>query len=157
MGRNPIIALVVVTILAIGAAWMVSTSPSGHGLSVPEHLVPDLHERINEVASVRLVQGEEEIQLARKGGDWTLASKDGYPAKFEPVKQLILSVAELKPLEEKTSNPDLYDRIEVGSPEQGGAGLLVEFSDALANPPHVGVVIGEPIISKAIATTKVFG
>jgi hypothetical protein len=51
-------------------------------------------------------------------------------------------VSELKPLEAKTSNPSQYERIEVGNPDEGGAGLLVEFDDALGKPV-ASVVLGK--------------
>ena len=44
---------------------------------------------------------------------WTVAERDNYPADTGRLRKLLLELAEARLLEEKTSNPELYDRLKV--------------------------------------------
>ena len=107
-----------VTVLAIATALAVSMTrgSTGAGETLPERLCPGLEGRINDVAQVSLVKADQRLELARTEDGWVVASKGGYPARFEPLKELIVGVADLAPRERKTANADLHQRLGLGPP-----------------------------------------
>ncbi|MFG0286424.1 MAG: DUF4340 domain-containing protein [Phycisphaerales bacterium JB039] len=133
--------MTVAAILAAATVTMLS-GRGGGGEALPERIVPGLEDRINDVARITLVQGEERLELSRDQGEWVVASKGGYPARFEPVKELIIGVANLAPRERKTANPQLHQRLGLGAPgeddEATGVTLLDDSGAEIAS-----VVLGK--------------
>lgn len=114
------------------------------GEPLPERVVPDLEQRINEVAAIRIASGGEQVTLERRDGAWVVASSAGYPAKFETVKQALVSLAELEPRERKTADPARYGRIGLGEPEEGSDSVGVVLLDD-AGGEIASVVLGDEV------------
>lgn len=135
MSGRGLLVLLVVTGVAVGAAAVASVSRgSALPADLPERLFPRLDDAVNDVAAVRLASDDAEVRFARVDGEWVSPTLDGYPAQFERVKEVILQVAELEPIEAKTDRPELHGRIGVLAPTGDadaaeGAGTLVELSD----------------------------
>jgi hypothetical protein len=84
-----------------------------------------------DVARVMIQQGEKKVDIAREGTGWVVASRDGYPALDDRVRELVRRVLDAEVAEEKTSNPELYARLGVEDPTQSGAkGTLVTLAKA---------------------------
>ncbi|MHC5209989.1 MAG: DUF4340 domain-containing protein [Planctomycetota bacterium] len=111
-------ALVVVTILAGVAAWAVSgsgpTDDVGTGQSV--RMLPRLFEGLNDVRSLTVVGPEERFTVERVDDGWVMQEKGGHPVRYESVKGTLMALAELRRMEPKTSNPELYSRLGVEDP-----------------------------------------
>ena len=127
------IALAAVTVLAVvGAAYTVSLRDSQTVEQVIEEpLFPALMARINDVAALTLQSREESISITRnQRGDWTLVEKGGYLVSADKVKKAVVALADLKVLEAKTSNPDLYGKLELESiDKEGSKAVQVELKD----------------------------
>lgn len=83
-----------------------------------ESLLPDLTDHINDVAEIEITGADgKKIDLKRTGDGWGDASRGGFPAKFEPIKKLLVSFADAKIAEHKTSDPQNYKRLGVTNPE----------------------------------------
>jgi hypothetical protein len=101
----------------------------------PAPLAPGLAESINDAARLTLRKGDREVVLERRAGTeagagtgaadgWVVASKGGYPARFQPVKELLVSLSQARKVEEKTKNPARYADIGVDEPPEGGGTLV---------------------------------
>lgn len=143
MNTKSLAILGVVTGVVILGAVVVRLSESRSGATTrPERLIPRLEERINDVARIVVRDVAQEVVLERRDGQWVAATQGGYPVRFAPVKELLISLAEARPAERKTSDPTLYSRIGVVHPEEGGSGLLVALEDE-AGERIAAVVLGE--------------
>ncbi|MBX3359590.1 MAG: DUF4340 domain-containing protein [Phycisphaeraceae bacterium] len=79
-------------------------------------LFPALGDRINDVASVTIRRAGKEWTVARKDGSWGLSERNGYPVQFEALKATLVGMADLRPVEPKTSKPESYSKIGVQDP-----------------------------------------
>ncbi|MSP47807.1 MAG: DUF4340 domain-containing protein [Alphaproteobacteria bacterium] len=107
-------ATVIVTAGATVTAWQRAVATLGSVAS--ETVVPGLINRVNDVASIEVVKGKDQVKIQRTADGWVMPDRGGYPVKFEVVKQNIVTMAELKTVEPKTAKADLYSRIEVEDP-----------------------------------------
>ena len=140
--------LALLTIAVVVGAFFTSRGRSFETEPVQsEPLVPELVSRVNDVAEIEITQSgpeERRILLARRDDAWVDASRGGYPARFEPVKQLLIALSESEIIERKTSNPEHYARLGVGDPSvEGDTGTLVRLRDA-SGDEIVAIVIGQP-------------
>lgn len=81
--------------------------------SADEPFFPALLDRINDAEKIVVAGADESLTIERRGDEWFVAELDGYPARFNNVRTLLLEVANLRKKEPRTSNPDLYHRIQV--------------------------------------------
>ncbi len=133
MSNRSVMVLVLLAVLAGGAAWLAGgpgESPSAEGRGEP--LLPGLQERINDVAALSVLTASERFTVRRSAeGAWTVDESDGYPARFETVKKTLLALAGLKTVEPKTDNPTRYAELGVTDPETPESGsALVTLLDA---------------------------
>lgn len=147
MNKQTILMLLVATVAMVSASIaLVSINKSrgpAENTGVGEPLFPGLKERINDVARVELTQQANSTSLAiGEGGVWTLLSRDGYPAKFENIKDLVVSVASLTKYEMKTADPALYPRIKVDEPNPDSIATKVLLKDK-DGKEIAGLIIGD--------------
>ena len=93
-------------------------------------LLPDLQAVADDLTKIRVARpgGDEGVTLHRKDGQWVVGARDDYPADLAKLKPLIIALAYARNVEEKTSNPDQYDRLGLNDPEDGGKGTKVVLS-----------------------------
>lgn len=94
---------------------------------VGEPALPDFASVANDISKVRIVRpsGGEGVTLHLKGDLWAVSARDDYAADIGKLRQLIIALADARVLEEKTSNPEQYDKLGVGDPEEGGTGTKI--------------------------------
>ncbi|MDX1625387.1 MAG: DUF4340 domain-containing protein [Wenzhouxiangellaceae bacterium] len=129
MNRNRLVALAVVTLLAVAAAlWLARPADDGSG-NRPV-LVPGLQNAVNDVAALDVIApaGEVAVRLRREQARWRVVERDGYEADFAQVVDLLRTLREARRAEPKTSNPGWYARLGVAEPGAGqGAGTGLAF------------------------------
>lgn len=78
-------------------------------------LLPALESALNDVERVTVTKaGGTTVATIERGDDtWTVAEKDGYTADVARLRQALVALAEARIVEQKTANPDLYDRLGV--------------------------------------------
>jgi len=129
-----LLILAVVTALSVlAAAWAVlDRQRSTQVASVPAELFPGLIDRVNEVTRLSvdapglaftIVKGEDDA--------WSVPERGGYPVSFETVKQSVVGIAGLKPLEAKTARPELHEKLGLRTVADGGKGttLMLQGGD----------------------------
>src|SRR5205807_390577 len=103
------------------ASWSASSGTTGGKV----HDCP-----INEVARVTIKNAGGELNLVKKGEEWTVEERAGYPAAFEQVSDLIRKLWELKTVQEVKVGPSQFPRLELVEPgKEGAAGTVVELKD----------------------------
>lgn len=119
MKQNTLFALGGLTVLIAGAAaWVASRAPAGQSSPATEGglVLSALRARVNDVAQVQITTASESFTLARGASGWGLADKGGYPVDAGRVKALVVGLAELELVEEKTSNAELWPKLELQDP-----------------------------------------
>jgi len=114
MNRNTLLTLAVVTAALLLIAILVS-GPGRHTDESGALLLPDLRSTLNEIDHISIV-GKGGINIASLDKDetqWTLAERGSYPVDLGKLRQLLITLADAIIIEEKTANPEFYDRLGV--------------------------------------------
>jgi hypothetical protein len=145
MNSKGLIGLVIATAAVVVVA-IVLTVHGGSSARDPQSgvtVLPELTRRAKDVARLTLVHGESKTTLQRKGDQWLVEEKSGYPADPTKVHQVLLGLAELRYVEAKTRKPDLYPRLEVED-----AGKKDAKSTLVTASTEKGDLVGEIIVGK---------
>lgn len=132
-----LVALAVLVALALAVSVSQKQAPASGGL-----LLPDLKGQLNDVDRIVVRAGGNKTiaTLERRPEGWVVADHDAYPADVGRIRKNLIALAEATILEEKTSNPELYDRLKVDDIEKDTAGGL--RLDIGAGQATTGVIIG---------------
>lgn len=136
-------AITVVTTVA--AIFAVLSQPAVTTLQLAhEPAFPALRENPDAVAKVILSTADGTITLVRETGDrWSALERYGYPVDGGRVRELVVTLADMRLIEPKTAQPEHYDRLQVEAPDAEGAqSQLVRLEAA------DGQVLAEAIIGK---------
>ena len=118
MNKKNIAVLVIITLLVVVIAVLLAqrrqaaTSDDALGAL----FFHGLEQKLDDVATVEIVQGKDHVTLQRDGETWRIKEKGGYAADFDKLKPLVLSIASLLSVEAKTSKADQYDKLGVTDP-----------------------------------------
>ncbi|MDH5303917.1 MAG: DUF4340 domain-containing protein [Gammaproteobacteria bacterium] len=97
-----------------------------------ELLLPNFGPVANDTTSITIQgpEGSDAVALRRVEEQWQVSNRDNYAADIGKLRQLVIALAEARILEEKTSDPALYERLGVDDPESGGKGSRVTVAGA---------------------------
>jgi hypothetical protein len=152
MKTKSLIILALVTAVAVaGAAWaVVDRQRMASVAEVPDALFPGLIDKVNDVRRVEISAPRLKFAIVRgEDGNWSVPERNGYPVKFETVKQAVVGIAGLRPLEVKTARPELHGKLGLRLPDDGGKGTLIVLKDG-SGAEIAGVVIGS---TKSLASS----
>ena len=122
------LAAVLVVLALVGQNRAPAPSLSG------STLLAGLDAALNDVDEITLVgAGNETVASIRRSEQgWTVPEKGGYPADTVLIRDALLALAEARVVEEKTSNPEFYDRLGVESVESdssAGTAVTIRYGD----------------------------
>jgi Domain of unknown function (DUF4340) len=131
MNRKQLILIFLALVLLGGASlfllkhneqsWSVSEGKMG------QKLFPTFP--VNDIAAVS-IQGRGTVHLERKGGTWQVQERNGYPADFNKIKDLLIAISGLKVTQSEPIGPSQLTHMELQPPGKGeGSGILVTFAD----------------------------
>lgn len=143
MMKSKSLMAIVATAVVAAAAWYYSElkAPEREVGSTP--LFPDLTERVNDVKRVKIESRTHKAILVADANTWKIENRDGYPARFEDVKRGILSLGELRIIEQKTKLPEMYPHIGVEDVKaENSASTQVTLEDG-AGKPLASLIIGK--------------
>jgi len=92
------LTLILIACVAVVAA-LLATHDEGtvvDRVSAGKLFLPDLAAHVNEASAMTIAKNDERIELERRGDDWVVSSKGDYPAKFDAVRSLLISLARLE-------------------------------------------------------------
>ncbi len=136
MTPRAFLTLAIVTVVAvIGAGWALVSEQLASNPARPSQapVFAALADHPNDVSRVEIQNRSYKLVLEKRGNDWVAIELGDYPAKREPVQQLVASIAGLKAYEPKTDNPDWYKEIDVGDVGPGSAAVHVTTVAANGN------------------------
>ena len=133
-------ALVIFSLLAI--LGQQEQQPENAGAIV---FLPTLKDSLDEINQMGLVgAGGEMIATLNRGVEgWSIMERDNYPADSQKIRHTLLSLAEAKIMEVKTSNPEWHDRLGVEAIENSNAGGI-SVSLVGADMP-VNIILGNTV------------
>lgn len=125
------------TLLAVGASVYVEKQDTSRSAALEQQgqlLLPDLKQRLNDVAEVQVRSAGQITTLARRDNNWLIAERNHFPADTGKVRALLLGTAALTIVEPKTSNAELFPQLGLEDIDAAGAqSTWVTFKDAQAN------------------------
>jgi hypothetical protein len=147
-----LVALGAAAVVAVGAVVALNTGGSGSGTVSSERLFPALAAKVNDVATVVVARKDDTTTIVRKGEVWTVSDKSDYPAAFDKVRKLLVELAELRPLEQKTSTPDLFASLELEDLSQADAKSTVVTLKDTGGADLLSVVVGKVRVGRGGAS-----
>lgn len=146
MNRHRFVALLIGAVLVLCGGLYLGSRRNGTEQS-PEGAVflPGLSTELGTISEIDLRKGSPTpgVTLRRAGDQWTLAQRADYPADASKVRKLLLSLADAKIVEEKTSNPQNFPLIGVNDPGDPGA-TGTDITVTAKDGKHA-IIIGKPI------------
>ena len=140
MRTKTLIVLAVVAVLAVaGALLLQKRSAPDSSVADGVLLYPDLRPGLNDVARIDVTApgADAPLLLERRENGWVVVPKSGYPADAGKIRQLLLRLSDARIVEVKTSNPELYSRLDLADTGDGGGTLLV-----IGAPADVSLLVG---------------
>jgi len=118
--------LLVLALAALAFAGWMGQHRAQTGDLYSGQLLPGLSEQINQVTGLILGDSQDrQVSIRLNDGSWGIEEKQGYPADAGKLRSVLLILADAQVLEEKTSRPDMYNRLGVADPDTPGADNLV--------------------------------
>ena len=71
---------------------------------------------INDVARVTFKSAGSELNLVKKGDDWTVQERADYPAAYEQVSDMVRKLWELKTVQDVKVGPSQFQRLDLVEP-----------------------------------------
>jgi len=145
MRAKPFSILAIVTIVSVAiAAWSVfQRNQATASRPPPGSLFPGLIDRVNEIEHIDVQTPKLSFSIDRaNSGQWKVKERNGYPVKFETIKQAVVGIANTRLLETKTAKPDLHDRLFLKSPKEGGRGTIISLDDS-SGETIAAIVVGK--------------
>jgi Domain of unknown function (DUF4340) len=136
-------ALLAAGVVLIGAAlWITSRQPATQGGETGEPVLPGLEHALNAITKVRLTgENGKHTTLEKQAKEWIVGER-GFPADSGLVRKLLIGLAQLKVVEDKTSDPANYAVIGVEKVTSPGAtGTRI---DLIEPGKTVSLIVGNP-------------
>jgi hypothetical protein len=140
--RRVFILLISSILIVIVAAWLSSNRPTAPATLAGQPVLQGLNNgAVNSVSEVRLSKGDGMKTTLKKGAaDWSVGERD-YPADTGKVRKLLLDLAALNVVEEKTSQPENYPALGVeDTTSDKAAGTRV---DAVTASKNYSLIVGK--------------
>ena len=90
---------------------------------------------INDIGQLRVTQGTNVLNLIRSNDIWNVKERNGYPANYSEISDLLRKLWELKPNQEVKVGASQLGRLDLLEPGKGtNSGTLLEFMDKSGKP-----------------------
>src|SRR5919109_2936152 len=143
MSKKSLAILAIITLIIVGAAWYLTEQRLPKTELAKRPLYPELLNRVNDIARIEVKTKDQDTVLVKQGEQWVIENRSRYPALFEKVKGAVLAIADLKILEGKTKNKELYPRLGVEDIEtQGASSRQVMLLDQ-GGQPLAALIVGK--------------
>lgn len=138
MNRKTLMIVGALTAVALVAAVAVQrgNKPASEFTARAGALLPELAPELDSLGKLRLsgAAGADIVTLERSDKGWVVANRGGYPADAAKLREFVLTLADAKTIEAKTSNPERYPDLGVEDVTAADAkGVLVEL-EGLSKP-----------------------
>ncbi len=111
----------------VGAVWRDARMGAVPEVSGP--VLPGWAERAGEARMIEITGPDAVFLMERDGQGWSMPSRGGYPVRAERIAELDAALAALRFEQAMTRDPDLFGRLGVDDPGQGGRGVRIAVLD----------------------------
>ena len=148
MKRTTVLGLAGAAVAAIGLAVVLvgGEERASQPVEVGTAALPELADRINDVATLVLATSEETVTLTRTAAGWAAPDKDGYPARPEVVRRAVAGAADLVLVRPMTANPERYARLSVTDPGPDASSRHLRLLDE-AGREIAALIVGETTVA----------
>jgi hypothetical protein len=143
MKTGLVLGLTAAAVIAVGGAIYVSTSNTGPSTTIPQKLFPAVAGQINEIGTLVITRNDGTTTIRRKDNVWTVMEKHDYPAAFDKVRRTVVDLAELQPIEAKTSSPNLFATLDLADVTQPDSKATLLTLRNAANQDIASVNVGK--------------
>jgi hypothetical protein len=132
MQRRSLILLGSAAVIAMAGALLIKppqppAPPAGTGGLA----FPGLAQRLPNAARIEVRRHDGALEIIRRGDVWVLPTKGDYPIRQEKLRELLTGLTELRLMEPRTGNPEMFDRLGLEDPMRAGAtSTLLRVLDA---------------------------
>ena len=156
MSNRRLLLLSFITLIIIVAAVISNKDRAPQTVIESADLFPGLKDQINDVAQISIESATTSLNMKKQGENWLITEAGDYPARFDKIKQTVLSLADMKILSAKTSNPALFSKlgVEDTTAEKSSSNLLT-LKDA-GGKSLAAVIVGNLRISDTAGDTGVY-
>ncbi len=119
--------LAIVLIVLLAGLYATTLSNKQSDIPTGGLLFPDLKTQINDISQVSVSKAGETVTMNKNSGKWVLVESQNYPVDTGKLRRLMLSLADAKKLEEKTSNAELYERLGVEDTTADNQGTVIRL------------------------------
>jgi hypothetical protein len=131
------LALLLVVIAVIGGAGLLlrknqNASWAGGTPGVGKKLLENFP--VNDVASIAIKQGANELHLVKKDEAWRVHERNDYPANYSEISGLLLKLADLKIVQTEKVGPSQLAKLSLAAGQGADSGMVVEFKDQKDKP-----------------------
>ena len=156
MSNRRLLLLSFITLIIIVAAVISNKDRAPQTVIESADLFPGLKDQINDVAQISIESATTSLNMKKQGENWLITEAGDYPARFDKIKQTVLSLADMKILSAKTSNPALFSElgVEDTTAEKSSSNLLT-LKDA-GGKSLAAVIVGNLHTSDTAGDTGVY-
>ena len=156
MSNRRLLLLSFITLIIIVAAVISNKDRAPQTVIESADLFPGLKDQINDVAQISIESATASLNMKKQSENWLITEAGDYPARFDKIKQTVLSLADMKILSAKTSNPALFSElgVEDTTAEKSSSNLLT-LKDA-GGKSLAAVVVGNLRTSDTAGDTGVY-
>ncbi|HVU08661.1 MAG TPA: DUF4340 domain-containing protein [Verrucomicrobiae bacterium] len=137
MNRKQFIILIVLVVVIGGAAWRHHHDQTASWNNSNPQLGGKLlgNFQVNDVAQIRIAQGENEVVLLKTNDLWRVGERGNYPADFSKISQFLIKLGDLKIVQTMEAGPSQWARLDLATSGQGtNSATVLEFFDASGKP-----------------------
>lgn len=146
MNKQQLVRLVIVAVVVICIGivlnWVRYRAEEAARGTLGADVFPDFP--LNDIHSIEMIGPDAAVTLATQDGIWQVRERYGYPADFEKLRELLISIKDLTVVQSVTAAPSQYGRLGLADLDDGeSAGIRLAFRDG--DGSDVGVlVLGNP-------------
>lgn len=121
MNRRRLIILAALAIVAALAAGVLLVDRDQQPQLSGGRMFPDLETRLNDITRLTVqLSKDQTLSLERSHENWVVVEKANFPANLEQLRKVLVALARTEKVEQKTSNPEYYDRLGVQDMDNAG-------------------------------------
>jgi Domain of unknown function (DUF4340) len=143
MKKNHLLLLLVVAVLVGLAAVYLKVAQSAKWSDSKTDRTIFQNLPVNDISQIQIRSDPASVTLEKKEDEWRVAQRDGYPADFAKIRDLIKTLWELKAGQEMQVGPSQLSRLKVTAPGQGpDSGIAIDLKGQKESP-IASLIIGK--------------
>lgn len=114
MRRGSLFLFGAAALVAVAAVVLVVAErqpPRTEAAIIDAPVFPGITPRLANAARIEIRRHDGTVTLEQRDGVWGIAEKSHYPARADRVREVFTGLAELRLVEERTGNPELFSRL----------------------------------------------